>query len=205
MNSGNEYSPQYSPSVSNTFTTEGSTDESLFSNKNGIIIFLLVLVILSFLGINLLTASGNALEYLAQIFGPKVIQIASMFGYSAGNLVNTTADVTADTAKLGVDIAEGTAKSVGNLLIKASHKGLDDSIKQNLEKSISSPKYNESGTPLPSQTADPIHRQISAKKGNWCFIGDDAGTRGCISINDHDKCMSGQIFPSKEACMNTST
>jgi hypothetical protein len=90
-------------------------------------------------------------------------------------------------------------------LIKASHSGLDDSIKQNLEKSISSPKYNESGTPLPSQTADAIHRQISAKKGNWCFIGDDAGTRGCISINDHDKCMSGQIFPSKEACMNPST
>jgi hypothetical protein len=173
-----------------------------FSDKNGIIIFLLVIVILSFLGVNLLIVSGNALGELTKIFGPVVQKVASMLGYSAGHLVNTTADITADTAKFSVDIAEGTAQSVGNLLKNASKGGMDEGDRRNLEKALTSPKCpSTQSSPSPSQSADSIHRPITAKKNGWCFVGEDAGSRGCVSIEEHDKCMSGQIFPTKEACL----
>jgi hypothetical protein len=176
----------------------------MFSNKNGIIIFLLVLVILSFLGINMLIISGNVLEELSKIFGPTVKHVASMLGYSTGELVETTADVGADAAKLGIDIAEGSAQSVAKLLKNASESGLNEAQRKNLKLSISSPKQNrDDKSPEPSQSADSIHRSISSKKGGWCFIGEDAGSRGCVSIDEHDKCMSGQIFPSKESCVRT--
>lgn len=179
-------------------------DSSMFSNKNGIIIFLLILVILSFLGINMLSISGNVLEEISKIFGPTFKSVASMLGYSTGALVDTTADVGADAAKLGIDIAEGSVQSVAKLLKKASESGLNTEQRKNLELSVSSPKQNQNvpeQSPEPSQSADSIHRSISSKKGGWCFIGEDAGSRGCVSIDEHDKCMSGQIFPSKESCM----
>lgn len=215
MNSSGEYSAyNTSPtSLSNTITSSPqsssfvNSESSMFSDtKNNIIMVLLILVIMAFLGINLLAISGNLLEELSKIFGPTVNIVASMLGYSTGHLINTTADITADTAKLGIDIAEGSAQSIGNLLKNASKGGMNTTERRNLELTLSSHKPNTNtpeNTPEPSQTADSIHRSISAKKGGWCFIGEDAGTRGCVSIDEHDKCMSGQIYPSKELCMNT--
>jgi len=47
---------------------------------------------------------------------PLIYQILSIFGYTAGTVINTTADVVADTSKFGIDIAEGSVKNIGNLL-----------------------------------------------------------------------------------------
>jgi hypothetical protein len=175
--------------------------DSMFSDTNSIIIFLLVVVILSFLGINLLIVSGNALSEITRIFEPITRKVLSMLGYSTGHLVNATSAVTSETVKTGVEIADGALHSVGNLLKDASKGGMSEKDRKSLEKALTSPKCPpQEKPPKPSQTS--VHRPISSKKGGWCFIGDDAETRGCISINEHDKCMSGQIFPTREACLN---
>lgn len=36
----------------------------------------------------------------------------------------------------------------------------------------------------------------------WCLIGSSNGINSCISVNDYDKCMSSQLFPSQKECMN---
>jgi hypothetical protein len=186
--------PSSSPPPMNT-----NTDTSVFSNK--VIIALLALLIFAFLGINLLVISGNAIKQLTDMFGPIVINVAKMLGYSTGHLVNTTADVTADTAKLGIDIAEGTAQSIGNLLKDASKGGMDESDKQNLEKALTPSNCPKPPSPEPDKSSNVIQSAISSKKNGWCFVGEDNGTRGCVSVDEHDKCMSGQIFPSKETCL----
>jgi len=33
-------------------------------------------------------------------------------------------------------------------------------------------------------------------------IGEDQGYRSCIQVGDNDTCMSGDIFPSQEICVN---
>lgn len=152
----------------------------------------------------MLVISGNLLEELSKVFGPTFKNVASILGYSTGELVETTADVGADAAKLGIDIAEGSVQSIGKILKTASKSGLNEAQRKNLELDLSSPTQNIN-TPEPSQSADSIHRSISSKKGGWCFIGEDAGSRGCVSVDEHDKCMSGQIFPSKETCLKPSS
>jgi hypothetical protein len=42
----------------------------------------------------------------------------------------------------------------------------------------------------------------SAGKSGWCFVGEDRGFRSCALVNEGDKCMSGDIFPSQELCIN---
>jgi len=36
----------------------------------------------------------------------------------------------------------------------------------------------------------------------WCYVGDYNGVRGCVDVNEHDKCMSGQIFANQSSCLN---
>jgi hypothetical protein len=39
-------------------------------------------------------------------------------------------------------------------------------------------------------------------KAGWCYIGEDRGFRSCAQVGVNDKCMSGDIFPSQEICVN---
>ena len=42
----------------------------------------------------------------------------------------------------------------------------------------------------------------SINKSKWCFIGEEKGVRNCVLLNDEQKCMSGDIFPSRDICIN---
>jgi hypothetical protein len=39
-------------------------------------------------------------------------------------------------------------------------------------------------------------------KGGYCYIGEERGHRSCMRVNEDDKCMSGEIFPTREICIN---
>jgi hypothetical protein len=39
-------------------------------------------------------------------------------------------------------------------------------------------------------------------KAGWCFVGEDRGYRTCAEVEASDTCMSGDIFPSHEICVN---
>lgn len=44
----------------------------------------------------------------------------------------------------------------------------------------------------------------SAKVQNWCFAGEDRGARTCVAVNDDQDCISGDIFPRQDLCINPS-
>ena len=47
-----------------------------------------------------------------------------------------------------------------------------------------------------------IQKSKSSSKSGWCFIGEDRGFRSCINVGENDTCMSGDIFPTSEICVN---
>ncbi len=61
-------------------------------------------------------------------------------------------------------------------------------------------------TPEPGYSADDSYSSIqkskSSSKSGWCFIGEDRGFRSCINVGENDTCMSGDIFPTSEICVN---
>ena len=190
-----------------TEVTDSNWDYSMFSGKNGVIIILLILVILSLIGVNLLYMFGNVIDWFTDTFGPIIKNVLAMMGFSTGVLINNTADVAADAANLGVDIAKGTTQSIGDLLINSSQGGVSDEEKKRLEQALTSPKCaNKSGEPAPVQSSEPTVTNIASQKpkAGWCYVGDYIGSRGCVSMDEHNKCMSGQVFPSQSACLNPS-
>ena len=177
------------------------SSNSMFSNNNIIIIVLVVLLIFSFLGINILAILGNIFQGVIQIFGPIVSQILSIFGYTTGTVINKTADVVSDTAKAGIDIAEGSIQSVGNILRDASNPNVNENTKYSLDNALNTGKVSL-GEPNADSSENPIQRPISSGKQTWCLVGEYQGKRGCIEINEHDRCLSGQVFPSQKMCLN---
>jgi hypothetical protein len=44
--------------------------------------------------------------------------------------------------------------------------------------------------------------QIPRAKSGYCYIGEDRGFRSCIDVSQDMKCMSGDIFPTMDVCVN---
>jgi hypothetical protein len=181
---------------------------SIFSNKNFLIVVLVLLLVLSFLGINLILVGGNIFEYVVKILTPLVTQLFSVFAQTTGTVINKTTDVVTDTAKVGVDIAGGTLHSVGNLLKNSSQPIEIAGLKLDnpppptlLDKSINNSPV-KCPEPAPDKAANPIQNPITSAKTNWCLVGEYEGRRGCIEISESDKCLSGQVFPDQKACLN---
>jgi len=183
---------------------------SPFSNKNTIIIVLLVLLTFSFIGINLLALSGTALSNITPPIASAIKNILAMVGFTTGTILNNSVDLAADTAELGIDIAKGTTHSIGDLLINSSVPAFDNSKQISLSEVIGIPNMNvvssNHTSPQPIQSSDPTVTPISTQKAKsgWCYVGDDSTGRGCVEMNEHSKCMSGQIFVTQSECLKPS-
>jgi len=44
--------------------------------------------------------------------------------------------------------------------------------------------------------------QIPRSKSGYCYIGEDRGFRSCIEVSQDMNCMSGDIFPTMDVCVN---
>ncbi len=179
--------------------------QPLFSGKNLIISILVFLLILSFLGINLLGFIGNLIESIVEVFGPLVKQILSVFGYTAGTIIDKTADVATDVATAGVEVAGGSVQSLGHLLKDASKDGISTEAKVSLSNPFNI-NMNKSGIvnnePEPDKSENPTQKPLVSNKTGWCLVGEYEGKRGCIEVSSTDKCLSGQVFPEEKLCLN---
>lgn len=178
-----------------------SKELNMFSGKNLVIFLLTGLLILSFLGINLLSSLDNIIQTISNVFGPLFTQILSVFGYTAGTVIDKSTDVVTDVAKAGIDIAGDTIQSAASLLKDASRNNVNKDAVQQLDKSINSSNYSVN-QPKEDDGSGPIQNPITSNKSTWCLVGEYQGNRGCIEVDAENKCMSGQTFPTQHMCLN---
>lgn len=235
MNSITKISSGYTNDIYSSPVTKDSTDDSFngsssvssqsdissTSDTSGLFSFIgkinytkigLTIVILLFLGINVLSYLGDFLQKIKEISAPFLKNILESLGYV---ITETTKDVTstaATGAKLGVDVAAGTIESgldviQGQLDLDHSSKKTPSpkqqqaSISASLKSALSDAE--DKSVPLPDDATSSTQRNGSNKSG-YCYIGEDRGFRSCIYVNENDTCMSGDIFPSRELCVNPS-
>jgi len=210
-----------SSSSSSIPSLSDSNNTGFFSNFDWRI-WLLIIFVLAILGINIFLYLAKGTQTVADLSAP----VAKLFGNTAIDATKQTVNVGATGAKAGIDIvAGGVTKG-----LDAIHQAGSDisaasssSILKNNEKinslfdSNASSKYNNSlnkalndatkpNNDNPSYHADDststIQSSKTAGKSGWCYIGEDRGFRSCIKVGENDQCMSGDIFPSQEICVN---
>ncbi len=154
---------------------------SMPSMSNSVIITILViLLVLSLLGVNVLHFFGAMLQQITDWLNPALSVIFKDLGYTSGNLLKTTGDLATAAGKTGLDIVNGTIHDVGDLLLKASNRSMADS------------------EPVPTSAANPVVTPSSAK---WCYVGEYESRRGCVEVSNENQCISGQVFDNKNECI----
>ena len=112
-----------------------------------------------------------------------------------------------------VDIASGTVVGGVNLLEKGlSKKGatmnkIDNHSKVDmklLDKAVQKQNEPKSDEPEPDEAGSRTQSSKTKMKSGFCYIGEDRGFRRCIAVGEGDKCLSGDIFPTDEICVNPS-
>lgn len=160
----------------------------LFDLRTLIIIILLILIAMTYFGINVMSIFGNAIQKGVDVLSPTFSNFLSLVGYSTGTAINKTAEIASNAATGGVEIAEGATQSIGNIIIG--------------DNAVGHKKYGAPNDPLPDSPEDSIQKSLSSAKTKWCLVGEYQNKRGCIDLSESDKCLSGQVFPSEEMCLN---
>ena len=103
-------------------------------------------------------------------------------------------NVSSETATAGLNKIQNITGGTPESAVKSPPPSPRNSLNKSLNTSIEEKQEDY----IADDSASPIQHG----KMGWCFIGEDRGFRSCEYVGANDKCMSGDIFPSKDVCMN---
>ena len=192
-----------------TPTVDSSTQGS------GIWKYIIIFFILAVLGFNLFTYVGTFSNFLGTITDKIVAvfkPILAYFGYGVTETTKKTIDLTASGSKKAIDVTSGTLTGGINVLQSGLSRGSSPpanggSINNVLTRGTASESGKARATdridyPMPDDAGSVTQLSKAKNKSGFCYIGEDRGFRSCISVGEGDTCMSGDIFPSQELCIN---
>lgn len=191
--------------------------------------WVLIILLLAILGFNIFTYLAFGTQELADFFGPLTTKFLGIFAAITGKVVNVTAhgaEAVVDTAAYGsTTIIDKTAGAIDvglNAIQNVTSKISPTSLSiQPIQTTIQPPDIMANNTLNVALNKNTLHQtqgqtnnyqaddsssliQSGTGKSGWCFIGEDRGFRSCVEVGVNDKCMSGDIFPTKDVCINPS-
>jgi hypothetical protein len=197
---------QPTQSVIESTGTNGSFFDR-FQNIN-ISTWIIIFFILSFLGFNIFVYLAKGTQDITNFFKPLIEKI---FGVTIA-VTSEVVDVSAEGAK---KVVSGTAGVINTglteiqnltpnpLSASSSVKGQPVNQQQPPVQSPLNKALNSAQSQQPDYQADYANSSIQGGgKAGWCYIGQDRGFRSCAQVGVNDTCMSGDIFPSQEICLN---
>ena len=222
------------PSVSSTSSNSSTSSSngffgSLFSVS--ITTWIIIILVLTFLGFNIFVYLAKGTQDITNFFAPIITKILGVFAMVTGQVVNTTAtgakavvNTTADVIDTGLTgVQKATQEVTKNVSQNTTPGKKADStvegtslpnaiptadVMQNntLNKALNNSNVKQNIGQSHDYLADDATSSIqkSQTKSGYCYIGDDRGHRSCMRVNENDSCMSGEIFPTNEICINPS-
>ena len=201
------------------------TAYSSLTNDNGglintlknvnMITWFIIILILAFLGFNIFQYLAYGTETINRLFAPL---LKSIFGITIG-VTSQAVDVTAEGAKRVVTGTAGVIErgltavqkitptdTVGSSSTNSSdfnitnYSQVSPPTKKEMNNILNTTSKKQSEPDYEAQEASSSINNVGER--GWCYIGEDRGFRTCSEVKVHDTCMSGDIFPSHEICMN---
>jgi len=177
----------------------------------------LVILVLALLGFNIFAYLGAITEWFSRTFGP-------LFRGTIGTAVQAAAETTKQTISTS---AEGTQAAVG-AIAQGATSGISEvqSVLDGQAQTISSSGASRVRNNIDNRGIDSIFSKAESQfvidqddedmnttyvgqktKGHhsgYCYIGEDRGNRTCIEVGKGERCMSGDIYPTMDVCINPS-
>jgi hypothetical protein len=213
------------PSLTSDSDVIGSSDNSMSSYfdwiKNiSLTTWILVVLILTFLGFNIFVYLAKGTEGVNDFFAPLIKKVTSIFAGVTGQVVDISAEGAKAVVNTSANVVTTGLTGVQNITpteqnSKTKTKGQDikttfpqgDVAQANtVNKAINSSTAQKQQVNGEDYQADDAASSIQhgASKAGWCYIGEDRGFRSCAEVGVNDTCMSGNIFPTHQICVNPS-
>ena len=191
--------------------------------------WIIIILILTFLGFNIFVYLAKGTQGISDFFAPIVSKITSIFGALTGQVVSVSAEgskavvsttaqgtqmavgTTADVVNAGLStvqqVAEPTQQTQSTLKGQSFNMQQADIMQSNtLNKALNtstSQKQQVNGEDYQADdSTSSIQMSSTTGKAGWCYIGEERGFRTCAEVGVNDTCMSGDIFPSQQICVN---
>ena len=193
--------------VTSTMSSDGANSKlsgigSFFSGTS-IFKIIAIVIILAFLGFNAFHYLADATDEATSIIDYITRDMRKVFYYLIGKPAKDTVvasgegtkkviSKTAETLNTGID-------QVQNIVEPREHEKEYKSATNQLSKA------SQSRRRLKKVEDDDSDSQIQGHEGKgYCYVGKDREFRTCIQVNNADECLSGDIFPSRQLCINPS-
>jgi len=199
-------------------TAYGSTDEGGFFDGLANITFstwLIIILILAFLGFNIFAYLARGTQDVTSFLAPLMEKIFGTTATVAGQTVNVSAEGakavvggTANVLDTGLTAVQeltpnGAPSSLPRQSIQGTMPQQDVTANSALNRALNVSQQSQQGGANDEYEAHEAPSSVhSAGKAGWCFVGEDRGIRTCAEVGVNDECMSGDIFPSQELCIN---
>jgi hypothetical protein len=188
----------------------------------------LIILLLGFLGFNVFVYLAKGTNLIKDTLEPIVKRITSIFV----GLTSQVTDVSAEGAKEVIDTSASTTTAgltaVQNITpggpttpspepssagsktkttaqdIQTTFPKGDVAQANALNKAINSSTAQRQQQNGEDYQADDSSSSIQkgTSKAGFCYIGEDRGFRTCEEVGVNDTCMSGDIFPTRDVCIN---
>jgi len=209
----------FSPALETPGSSSGFSFSNMFSETTWQT-WLIVVLILAVLGFNIFYYLASGTQFFANFVSPYIKYFSDLVGGTIGTTSKQIVTTSATGTKAGVDITAGTITSSIDALGSAI-EGTSTAVAQTgqaVEKDVSTSPENPLNNALQQQQqqqqggdpdtfqADDSYSSIqsgkSSSKSGWCYIGEERGIRSCSQVGPNDQCMSGDIFPTSQVCVN---
>lgn len=211
------------PEMPDIFPTNTTPDVSSSSSGTGFFeglqnmnpfIWILIILFLAFLGFNIFVYLAKGTETINSVFSPIINMFSGIFGDTVGQVVDVSAEGTKKIVNTTAGAIDAGLSEVQKITPnKASSSVSSVPVTKNQPDVMSNNSLNKalntsqsSQSPNNNYQADEASSSIQSgpPKSGWCYIGEDRGFRTCAEVGPNDKCISGDIFPSQDLCVNPS-
>jgi len=172
-----------------------------------------IIIILSFIIINIFKI--NFYGYINDIIKSMIDYFLSLSNYIGfGKNEISTSNTSVETSTVTKDVTDKSSKKIvpgvdvlekGLYSNNVSINKIDDDSKIDMEllNRVAKKKViTKQRQPLPDDAGSRTQSNKYRIKSGFCYIGEDRGFRRCIEVGEGDNCMSGDIFPTDEICVN---
>jgi hypothetical protein len=215
------------PPLNTDFSNSSNSTSSFFGwiKDISLITWVLIILLLTFLGFNIFVYLAKGTQTINDVFSPLVTKITAILAGVTGQVVNVSAEGAKAVVSTSSNIVTTGLTGVQNVSTSQSQ---NEPVNQNsktktngqdiettfpkgdiaqantLNKAINSSTAQKQQVNGGDYQADDAISSIQngAPKAGWCYIGEDRGFRTCAEVGVNDTCMSGDIFPNQQICVN---
>ena len=155
------------------------------SNSNrlfNIFRYILIILLLCFLLLNLLASFGILSKSLTKFLNPILY-----FGHS-DNLPKKVIKQPITTLDKDTNKKSNNNNKLSTI----------DAIENDIERDVKDLK----DLVIPNSDDANSNIQNQKLKSGYCYVGEDRGYRSCVKVTEKQQCMSGDIFPTNDICIN---